>query len=59
MKLKMVVELNYDAELMHGKDPEAIQWFRNDILLNGECYLFSNEIGDTIGEVDILEVEGD
>ena len=50
MKRLLVIELEYDAELMHddGRDKEALDWFENDVLGN-EMILHSNEIGDSIG----------
>jgi len=54
----MIIELEYDDELMHGKDQEAIAWFYNDILLGktGLLTLHSNEIGDQIGSVECISV---
>lgn len=58
--LKMTVELTYDPELMHGNDPVAIEWFENDILRqkgnDGLLLLHSNEIGDEIGEIKVLDI---
>lgn len=53
--IKLVIELKYDAESMHGgdKDLEAKEWFFNEILKK-ELILHSNEIGDKIGTVRIL-----
>lgn len=57
-KLTLTVELDYDKDLMHGDDPEAIEWFYNDILLDPKSLLFlhSEEIGDIIGTLKIKEV---
>ena len=58
-KLTMLVELEYDGDMMHGTDAESIDWFRNDILL-GKCgeplILHSNEIGDEVGTIRVLEI---
>lgn len=45
--------------MMHGgdKDPEAKEWFFNDILQEDLLLLHSNSIGDTVGEVKILEIK--
>ncbi len=53
MKIRMEIELEYDSEIMHGTDPEAIDWFKNHILLGrkGLLLLHSNEIGDNVGKV--------
>ena len=58
MKLKMEIELDYDAETMHDVDKEAMEWFYNDILLGsgGKLLLHSNEIGDEIGKVTGLKI---
>lgn len=52
-KIRLEIELEYDEELMHNDDQEAIDWFHNDILIgeNGLLLLHSNEIGDGIGKV--------
>ncbi len=60
-KIKMLIELSYDAELMHGgnRDKEAKDWFFNDILgskKKDDLIFHSNEIGDTIGEIKILKI---
>ncbi len=57
-KLILLIELNYDAETMHGNDEEAREWFFS-ILTNDRLILHSNEIGDEIGEVTVLEVKVD
>lgn len=54
----MVVELTYNEDVMHGDDPEGIDWFRNALLApEEELLLHSNEIGDTVGEVKVLSLE--
>lgn len=56
MKIKMLVEIDYDC----GESKEERQWFMDEILLNkspeGRLLLHSNETGDTLGEVNVLEV---
>ena len=58
IKIKMVIELEYDDKLMHDTDQEAVDWFNNDILLGkkGKLLLHSNEIGDSVGSVVGLEI---
>ena len=57
-KVKMVIELEYDDEVMHHDDKEAIDWFYNEILLGkgGLLLLHSNEIGDHVGSVEGIEI---
>lgn len=61
-KVKMLVELEYDADVAHSgdRDKAAKQWFMDNVLLNksedGQLILHSNEIGDTVGTVHVLEV---
>ncbi len=54
-KIKLLVELKYDANIMHGKDKEATDWFFNHVLKD-KLILHSNEIGDEIGEVKIIKI---
>lgn len=58
--LKLVIELTYDDDAMHGNEQESIDWFENDILLQKvegeELHMHSNEIGDTIGTVKVLDI---
>jgi len=54
-KIRLIVELEYDTELMHGNDPDAVEWFRST-LLNDDLVLHSNEIGDEIGTVRVIRI---
>jgi len=56
-KIKMLIELKYNASIMHGgnKDKEAKDWFFNEILKD-KLILHSNEIGDEIGEIKLLKI---
>ncbi len=56
-KIRMTIELDYDAELMHGNAAAAIEWFFEDILIRDLLFLHSNEIGDIIGTVKIIEID--
>lgn len=58
-KIKMIVELNYDAKLMHGDDKESIDWFYKDILgskRKNDLILHSNKIGDEIGTIKVVKI---
>lgn len=55
----MTIELKYDDKMMHGNNKESRDWFYNDILKSkrkNDLVLHSNEIGDEIGTVKVLEV---
>lgn len=51
--LRLTIDMTYNAELMHGDDPEGIRWF-NEVLLSGVLQLWSDEIGDWIGDVRVI-----
>lgn len=60
-KIKMIVELEYDDEIMHANEKDEIDLFYNDILMadreDDECLvLFSNYLGDDIGTIKVLEM---
>jgi hypothetical protein len=57
-KIRLEIELDYDATTMHGDDKEALAWFRDYILCGnkGKLLLHSNEIGDTVGKVNVLRI---
>ena len=56
-KIRMMVELEYEPEIMHGNDQDAKRWFMEHVLLdpNG-LILHSNDIGDSVGTLRVLEV---
>lgn len=56
-KLRLMIELDYDAELFHQDDPDAIEWFFKDLLIEEPLMLHSNYIGDVIGTVKVLEIQ--
>lgn len=56
MKIKMLVELDYDGERMHGGTIEGSAWFFNDMLRDDVLTLHSNDIGETIGEIKVLKI---
>lgn len=56
-KLTMVVELDYDADLMHGGDTDVKGWFFNNVLMGEDLSLHDNgEIGDTVGKITVIEI---
>lgn len=63
--ITLEIELTYDADMMHGDDPDGVEWFRNCVLQNdgnGEennLLLHSNAIGDTLGEVRVTSIKGE
>lgn len=60
MKLKLEIEVEYEPQAMHGKEPDGVEWFRNFVLLNtseGEgLILHSNMIGDSIGDCRVTRI---
>ena len=58
--IKLEIELTYDDLLHHSGDvdKESRAWFFRHILKGreGELLLHSNEIGDTIGDVNVLRI---
>ena len=53
-KLYIVAVLEYDEDIMYNKlDPEEVGWWEEEIL-GGKLHLYSEEIGDHIGEVRIV-----
>jgi hypothetical protein len=60
-KLRLVVELEYDNDLMHHDDEVARNWFMDAVLLHPAehegLHLHSDLIGDEVGSVKVLSVE--
>lgn len=58
--LRLVIDLTYDPDTMHGDDAEGIDWFFNDILMRRgseeALILHCNEIGDEIGTVKVISI---
>ena len=54
--IRLEIELEYDADIMHGNDAESRAWFLDTILSSqtGHLILHSNEIGDELGPVTVL-----
>ena len=59
-KVRLEIELEYDADLMHGDSAEGREWFFGTILAGsgGDLILHSNEIGDELGPVRVLKLGG-
>ena len=53
--IKLLVELTYNSDTMHGDDPDGIVWF-NDEILGNEIIAWSNELGDEVGFIKVLEI---
>ena len=54
MKVRMFVEMEYDADVMYGVEEKA--WFFDEILGDKEgLSLHSNELGDEVGHVTVLD----
>lgn len=63
-KLRLTVELEYNADDTHSDDPEEKRWFYEEVLRCGlpfdqanGLYLHSNFIGDTVGHITVVKVE--
>jgi hypothetical protein len=58
--IKLEIELTYDEMLHHNGDEnkESRAWFFRHILKgrDGELILHSNEIGDSLGDVNVLRI---
>ena len=55
-KLRMLIEFEYNAAIMHSDDLVSKEWFYETVL-GGELILHSNEIGDEIGTARVLHIE--
>jgi hypothetical protein len=57
--IRLLIDLTYDSELMHGDDEESIEWF-NSILLGDHLQLGEfGDLGDMIGSVKVIEQGAD
>jgi hypothetical protein len=54
-KLQIEAVFEYDDEMMYKDDEEGREWFYN-LLLSDELLVHSNEIGDTIGALNIVKI---
>jgi hypothetical protein len=53
--IRLKVALEYDPDVMHGDDKEAVAWFYR-MLLTTPLRLISDEIGDEVGAVKVLRI---
>jgi hypothetical protein len=53
--IKLLVELTYNNDAMHEDDADGIAWFKDEVL-GGEMVAWSNEIGDELGFIKVLEI---
>jgi hypothetical protein len=52
--IRLLIDLTYNQDIMHGDDEEAIEWF-NDILLGDNLQLGDfGDLGDMIGFVKVV-----
>lgn len=59
--VRLVIELKVEDYMYNREDPEEEKWFYGNILgVGGEpiddLFLFSNEIGDSVGDVRVISV---
>ena len=58
-RIRMLVELTYNDDVMHGDEQAAIDWFFDDVLHGNseeKLILHSNEFGDEIGIIEVLDI---
>lgn len=55
--VRMIIEVDFDESMMYGSDDDidAKFWFFHSVLATGDLVLHSNEIGDEIGMVRVIE----
>ena len=56
-KLLLIAILDYDADLMYSTDLEAKAWFLELLKWPDELTVWSSEIGDEVGTLQILTLE--
>ena len=57
--IRLEIELTYDDDIMHGgeRDQESKAWFYHQLLHpEDRLILHSNDIGDEVGEVNVLSI---
>jgi hypothetical protein len=55
--IKIVGELTYDDQLMHGDDPEDIKWFYDLVVMGDSLEVMDfGDLGDNVGKFKVLEV---
>jgi hypothetical protein len=54
--IRLTVDLTYDEQVMHGDEPEEIEWFTR-MLLGDDLELGDfGDLGDMIGSVKVVEM---
>jgi hypothetical protein len=54
--IRLTVDLTYDERVMHGNEPEEIEWFTR-VLLGDDLELGDfGDLGDMIGSVKVVEM---
>ena len=54
--IKVIAEITYDDSIMCDEsDPEQVEWLKN-ILFGDDNIMQNNEIGDTFGDIKIVEI---
>jgi len=57
--IKVIAEITYDDEIMCDEsDPEQLEWIKK-VIFDGDNYMHNNEIGETFGDIKILEILND
>ena len=52
--IRLLIDLTYNQDIMHGDDEESIEWF-NEILLGDNLHLGDfGDLGDMIGSVKVV-----
>lgn len=59
--IRLEIELEYNDEAYHADCPEALEWFRGEILLGneGRLILYSSAAGDEVGVVKVTKILDD
>lgn len=54
--IKVIAEITYDDSIMCDEsDQEQVEWLKN-ILFGDDNIMHNNEIGDTFGDIKIIEI---
>jgi hypothetical protein len=54
--IRLTIDLTYDEQVMHGNEPEEIEWFTR-MLLGDDLELGDfGDLGDMIGSVKVVEM---
>lgn len=54
--IRVIADITYDDEIMCDEsDPDQLDWLRN-LILGDDNLMHNNELGDTFGDIKILEI---